>query len=163
MLEHSELKSLLHYNPDTGNFTWIDKPCSKIARGAVAGGYGAHGYFRVSVLGKRYYAHRLAWFYATGEWPSAQIDHVNGVKDDNRLVNLREATAMQNNANLRIKPLNTSGYAGVSFDKVRGNWIARVRSDGRRFNLGRFATPEEAHAARCDFAKDAHGEFFNPG
>ncbi|POF94356.1 HNH endonuclease [Pseudomonas putida] len=163
MLDHSDLKSLLDYNPETGEFTWRDKPCSRIIAGSSAGGYGAHGYFRVSVLGKRYYAHRLAWFYMTGAWPDAQIDHVNGVKSDNRFCNLREATPMQNNANLRRKPVNTSGYPGVSFDKIRGCWIARVRSDGRRHNLGRFATREEAYAARCEFAKKAHGQFYNPG
>lgn len=163
MLTQDDLKSLLHYDPETGVFTWIDKPCSRIVSGRKAGGYGAHGYFRVSILGKRYYAHRLAWFYMTGEWPKDQIDHVNGCKDDNRFCNLRQATPTQNNANLRRKPANTSGYAGVSFDKARGNWIARVRFLGRRVNLGRYDTPEDAYAARCAFAQEHHGEFYNPG
>lgn len=161
MLSLDELKAHIHYNPDTGVFTRLVKTSNRSLIGAASGGYGAHGYYRVSLLGKRYYAHRLAWFYVHGEWPE-EIDHVNGVRDDNRLSNLRLASRRENCVNAPAKLSNTSGFKNVSFNAERNQWMARGRHLGKRKNLGLFDTPEEAYQAWKRFAASSDGDFFNP-
>jgi hypothetical protein len=96
---------------------------------------------------------------AHGEWPAAQIDHVKGDKDDNRLVNLRQASNAQNNRNVKKKSSNTSGFKGVCWDKERSLWMASICVDRRQKTLGRFGTPEEAYSAYVTAARTFHGEF----
>src|SRR5436190_23425691 len=102
MLTQEKLKEVLDYDPETGLFT------SRVSRGgrpasARAGCVTTKGYIKLSLCQKRYYAHRLAWLYVYGEWPSKQIDHINCVTDDNRIANLREATSAQNITNSRAR------------------------------------------------------------
>ena len=115
MITQDELKDLLHYNKETGDFTWI-KPDTE-AKIGVAGCY-CNGYVVISIDGEAYYAHRLAWFYVYGVWPQIQIDHVNHIKDDNRLINLREATILDNQRNASKRKDNLSGVTGVSWRKT---------------------------------------------
>ncbi|MCK9994454.1 MAG: hypothetical protein Dbin4_02974, partial [Alphaproteobacteria bacterium] len=98
-LTQSRLKELLHYDPDTGVFTRRVQTSSNARVGDVAGCLHPEGYRHIQIDGKRYAAHRLAWLYMTGEWPTNQLDHLNGVRDDNRWGNLREATHGQNQQN----------------------------------------------------------------
>jgi hypothetical protein len=152
------LRELLHYDPETGVFTWLVKP-SKRARirvGDVAGNVGPDGYRRIRV-GCKYLSHRLAWLWMTGEWPPHQIDHINGAKHDNRICNLRVATGSQNQANARKRSDNTSGYKGVR--PSRGRWRAEIRVNGSRRHIGIFNDPAEAHAAYVDAAVKHSGEF----
>jgi hypothetical protein len=93
-------------------------------------------------------AHRIVWAMTYGYWPGHQIDHINGVRNDNRLCNLREATVAQNQQNQRASPRNASGYPGVSWHKRIGKWEAHITVDGRRHHLGLFDTAREAYAAR---------------
>jgi len=156
------LKQHLFYDPETGIFTRLISESNRSVCGSDAGGYGCQGYYRVSLLGRRYYAHRLAWFYMTGRWPARQIDHINGIKDDNRFCNLREATATLNAANVGRKATNKSGFKNVNFDARSGRWLARARINGKRVNLGLYDTPEAAYAAFCGSARRGHGAFFHP-
>lgn len=103
-------------------------------------------------------AHRLAWFYAYGVWPQDQIDHRNGIRSDNRICNLREATNSLNKANERRRTDNTSGFKGVH-RRENGRWRARIGVGNRRLALGDFDTPEAAHTAYCQAAAQHFGEF----
>jgi len=99
MVTHSELKTILHYDPKTGIFTWKIKISKKTLIGSIAGHLGHKGYIKIVIKGKGYRANRLAWFYMTGEWPENLVDHVNRIRNDNRWVNLRDITNKENIAN----------------------------------------------------------------
>lgn len=155
MITQSRLKELLHYDPDTGVFTWLVSR-QRIRCGDVAGCIRSDGYRKIGVVGKPYQAHRLAWLYMTGSWPKDGTDHRNGVKDDNRWDNLREATQCENNQNMAIPSTNTSGFMGVSWDAQAGKWKAAIGIAGRVKNIGRFTTPEAAHAAYLSAKAETH-------
>ena len=140
------LRELLHYDLETGAFVWLVNT-KRACAGSVAGCQNRHGYLRICIDGRSYQAHRLAWLYVYGAWPTDQIDHRNGVCDDNRLCNLREATAAENMQNRRLNKDNTSGFMGVSWDKTNKTWLARIRINSKKLDLGRFSTPEAAHEA----------------
>lgn len=100
LLTQSRLKDYLHYDPETGVWTWLNPlPHSKMKRGDVAGRLTSQGRRQIRIAGGFYYASRLAWLYMTGEHPVDQVDHMNGTKDDDRWVNLREATQSENSFN----------------------------------------------------------------
>ena len=142
-LTAEELRELMDYNPETGLFI------RKVRRiNFYAGSVNTkHGYIDIRVFGKTYRAHRLAWFYIYGEWPE-EIDHINGVRTDNRLCNLRSVSRQRNSENLR-KPTskNTSGFLGVTKHKQSNKWISQIRISGKVKKLGYFETPELAHQA----------------
>jgi hypothetical protein len=114
---------------------------------------GSRGYLGVRLIygGKPYrlYVHRIVWAMAHGSWPENEIDHINGIRDDNRLANLREATRHENQHNLPKPITNTSGYPGVDWDKASYKWRARVVLDGREFHIGQFADQDAAYRAYC--------------
>jgi hypothetical protein len=96
-LTQARLKELLHYDPESGAITWASRPSSRVKVGMLAGKvHPTQGYRQVRADKSLYYAHRLAWLYMTGEWPAADVDHINHVRDDNRWSNLRGATRSQN-------------------------------------------------------------------
>ena len=160
MLTQAELKSKLHYCHDTGIFTWIApskyNPCLK---GTSFRKKDLEGYIRIRINTISYKAHRLAWLYVHGKFPNEQIDHINGITDDNRLCNLREATQYENMKNRNKFSNNKSGFKGVSFDSYAKKWRARAGLNGRSYSLGMFLTPEEASQAYKAFALKHHGEF----
>ncbi|WP_161539945.1 HNH endonuclease [Glaciimonas sp. PCH181] len=162
MITQAEIRSLLTYNEATGVFSWLKKHrgCRK---DLVAGSVNKKGYVTIIIAGVRYYAHRLAWLYITGEFPVVMIDHKNGDRADNRICNLRLCTMSQNANNSGMKPCNTSGYKGVSWSREKGKFYARCRALGKVCWLGYFETAESASAAYTNFASAAHGEFFNSG
>lgn len=159
MFTQSHLKELLHYDPETGVFTWAVSR-SGVRIGDVAGCLKRNGYRYIGVDGRDYLAHRLAWLYMTGLWPADQIDHINGVKDDNRLVNLREATHLQNHQNRALDVKNTSGFLGVSWHRVTEKWRAYISVGGQQKHLGLFTRPEDAYAAHLTAKAELHT--FNP-
>lgn len=108
-------------------------------------------------------AHRLAWFFMTGEWPILDIDHINGDRSDNRWSNLRLANDSQNGANKRRYKNNKSGFKGVIWDARHKRFKAQLKKDGKVLNLGRYHTAEEAHEAYCKAAATLHGDFANSG
>lgn len=142
----SSLKDLLSYNPETGELHWVAKGKGKIKKKA-AGTITYAGYVGVMIEGKRIQAHRIAWALHTGEWPKDQIDHINGIKTDNRIANLREATNAQNGKNLPVSKSNKTGVPGVCFDSQTGKWRAYIRVDHKMMNLGRFTDFDAA--VRC--------------
>jgi hypothetical protein len=152
-----DLRSLLEYDPCTGLFSWKLKKRGHVNPGDKAGYSCGRGYVYIKIGQKRYSAHRLAWFYVHGVWPSDEIDHINGNRSDNRIKNLREANHAQNTQNSKTRAHNTSGMKGVGLHK--GKWRALIRVEGKSKHLGYFATPGDAHAAYCSAATELHGEF----
>ena len=152
------LRELLDYDPDTGQLVWLVKRGGTAVAGSVAGGIRLDGYINIYVDGRPYLAHRLAWLHIHGVWPTADIDHVNGDRADNRAVNLREATNATNLHNV-VAPQsnNTSGFRGVSWHKGKGSWRAQIRVDGCRLHLGYYPTPEAASAAYMQAKAEHHG------
>jgi hypothetical protein len=154
--DFNELQRLLSYDPNTGNFTWLTR-VSNVPAGSVAGTKNSKGYIQIRANGQRYLAHKLAWFYTHGVWPTKLIDHINGIPDDNRIANLREVSANENMHNQRRAHSRTqSGYLGVSLVKSRGKWQAGLGVSGRFKFLGYFDTPEEAHTAYLNAKKIYH-------
>lgn len=100
------------------------------------------GYRAVVLFGRKFPAHRLAWAISHGKWPTNEIDHINGDRSDNRIVNLRVATPSQNKH--RSSRHNKSGLRGVVYSEKRGKWIAQIRIDGKQTNLGGFDCPAAA-------------------
>ena len=148
------VKELLDYNPETGVFTWRQNR-GRGRVGEVAGWVEREGYRRILVAGKKFKEHRLAWAVVYGEWPDAQVDHINGVRTDNRITNLRLATRSQNAQNLRgPTSLNKHGFLGV---RKNGNrWNAVINVDKQHVYLGCFKTPELAHTAYLTAKRDLH-------
>lgn len=160
MLTQECLKQILHYCPETGVFTWL-RPTGRRAKiGMIAGALtGRFGYRTITINNERYYAHRLAWFYMTGEWPKETIDHKNGVPGDDRWENLREATRSQNSANRKAMSDTRAGLKGAIWHPQSQSWVSAIVHRGKSTFLGKFATAEAAHAAYTKAARDLHGEF----
>lgn len=153
------MRELLRYEPETGRFFWL-KTARTMKAGAEAGCRNpTTGYWIIRLGGKNYRRARLAWFYTTGRWPTDQLDHINGIKIDDRIENLREANTSQNHANLSVSKANTTGFKGVSWHKRIKRWQASIRVRGRLRFLGSFSTAEEAAAAYAQAAGVEFGEF----
>lgn len=158
-LTHERLLQVLSYEPETGKFRRTAKAPGPIKIGQEAGWINPNGYRYIEVCGERFLAHRLAWFYMTGEWPSNEIDHKDCNRDNNSWVNLRAATRLQNLHNAKIKTMSSTGYKGVYFDKRYGKFVARIRHAGKRISLGYFDAAEDAHQAYAVKAAEFRGEF----
>lgn len=161
MISQAELHDRLHYCPIIGLFWWKRRPittnrtASWNARFAdqIAGSRDDEGYITIGIDGTPYKAHRLAWFYMTGEWPADTIDHRNRRPLDNAYENLREATQSQNSANRRRRH-SASGIKGVS-RLASGRFRAKI---GQR-HIGTYNTAEEARSAFDQAATLKYGEF----
>jgi hypothetical protein len=156
------LRRILHYESGTGVFTWRVSPARNVRVGDIAGYHDQRGYRHIGIGDREYLAHRIAFFYMTGEWPP-EIDHINRDPSDNRWSNLRAVTHAQNMANMSLHSNNTSTYTGVSWHKQRRKWIAQIRVKGRVISLGRYSLPEEARAAYVAASKKHFGEFAGAG
>ena len=149
-----DLRNVLEYDPLTGELKWRPRPSNKSGWDAKHADRSAFksknssGYWCGSVLGVRCMAHRVAWAIAHGEWPRGQIDHINGNRQDNRISNLRVVTAAENQKNQRIPKSNTSGVAGVCWDKSRGKWRAKITVNRKNIALGCFPSFDDAVFAR---------------
>jgi hypothetical protein len=158
-MDTRSLKDLLSYDPTTGLFTWKKSNSTKPVVGTIAGTRHPHGYIRINIKRKMYYAHRLAWLYVHGAFPTHEIDHVDRDPANNRIDNLRLATHPQNASNAPKRRTNRSGLKGVCH--VRGRWIATISSNGRQMHIGMFDTAAEAHSAYLAAAKKYHREFMH--
>lgn len=158
MLTAERVRELLNYDPETGVFQWR-KPRAQAIGKSEAGTINASGYRIMNVAGKLYRAHRLAWLYVYGEMPDGMIDHINGVRSDNRIANLRLADNGKNQMNAKRRSDNKSGYRGVSWHRKASKWSAEIWCDGEKHYLGLFECEKDAHAARVEAAKRLHGEF----
>lgn len=147
MVTQDGLKAQLDYNPGTGVFT--RRINSGTARaGDIAGCVRPDGYIYISVDGRQYLAHRLAWVYVHGEWPDAHTDHINRDRTDNRIANLRPATCSENILNSSLSKRNSSGHKGVYWSKARQKWVAQICIGRTVKNLGGFSSLHHAIAAR---------------
>jgi len=147
MITQGELKELLDYDPRTGIFIWKGKKGSRACKGKTAGTTDAYGYIVIRINNVLYKAHRLAWFYTHGEWPETNLDHINRIKNDNRIKNLRVASQSLNMHNVKRLATN-SGFVGVSWDSYRNKWVSRIKVDYKTKFLGRFDRKCDAIAAR---------------
>lgn len=147
-LTAQRLRQLLRYDAQTGDFTWLVGTARLQLAGRLAGTGDRRKYNRIGVDGRQYPAHRLAWLYVHGSWPESFIDHINGVKKDNRIANLREATNAQNMQNMR-RPRGdgSSGFLGVTWHGDTSKWQAQIKTGGKNKYLGLFDTAEAAHEA----------------
>ena len=126
-----DISTALAYDPFTGIFTWR-VATKKIYIGQEAGWLGAtDGYIYITYKGKGYSSHRLAFLLMTGAMPTLHVDHINGVKTDNRWSNLREVTRSQQQQNLPKFISNTSGLMGVYWSIKRNRWIAEIKVEGK--------------------------------
>ena len=154
--QQRELKELFVYHPDSGWFT------NKHSRGRAkagerAGAETGHGYRRIIIDYVKHYEHHLAWLYVYGEYPD-EIDHVNGVRNDNRIVNLRLCTRSQNNFNSH-RPTGESGLRGAYLDKRSLKWYSKIQLGGQVKFLGNYNSAEDAHDAFMAAVELYHGEF----
>ena len=157
MITQTELKRVLDYNPGDGVFRWKIRPTYRIAPGTVAGWGTGYDYRCIMFGGKTYRSHRLAWLYIYGEFPSHEIDHINGDRSDNRIENLRDVTKFENQRNAKKRHDNTSGVTGVR--RRHGKWYARIFVNSKDTDLGFF---DDWFNAVCARKAAEHKHSFHP-
>lgn len=146
-----DLAEWFSYDPDTGIVSWKKSPSTSIKQGRAAGtpcGKGSKKYWNIKFRGGYILAHHVAFFLSFGRLPTAEVDHIDGDGLNNRLKNLREATHASNMKNMRMNSRNTSGIAGVHFNKKVGRWESTICANGKRIFLGNFNDKSEAASAR---------------
>jgi hypothetical protein len=143
---------MIHYDPDTGEFTWLQPLSNRVRPGDHPSNVSAQGYVRVGVGGRVYLAHRLAWFYVHGYWPAEEVDHINGCRTDNRICNLREANRRLNSQNM--KKHRAGKLPGSSFYQDIGKWRSTIYYGGVHHLVGYYPTEEEAHEAYMKACKE---------
>jgi hypothetical protein len=170
-----ELRALLRYEPETGRLFWRERPPEMFATPRAFSTWTArfagkeamtainnYGYRFGTISGRPHLAHRVAWTITSGAWPDAEIDHINGVRTDNRITNLREADRRANARNVGRRLDNSSGCTGVQWHAHSKKWLARIKVNYRQFYLGTFERREDAIAAR-KAAEVKHGFHENHG
>lgn len=145
-----EFRAAYRYDPETGDVVRIatgllsnSKPVAKLR------------YHMLCLNYRLFLAHRVIWLMQTGEWPRGTIDHINGIRTDNRWANLRDITKAQNGQNVRAARCNSSSGLLSAFPK-RGKWFSSIKTNGKPIYLGAFGTPEEAHVAYLAAKKVLH-------
>jgi hypothetical protein len=166
-LRFEEVYKALMYDCFTGEFRWSENaedlshmPAVSIERfrGRIAGTIN-NGYLQICLKQKVYRAHRLAWLMTYEKWPDGEIDHIDGNRANNRILNLRDVTPSENCRNMRLSPRSTTGFVGVSVIKKTGKYRASIKLNGKMFNLGHYDTIDEAIEARKS-QSEIHG--FHP-
>lgn len=147
-LKQDIIKEFFSYSPATGIFVRIKSVSNRCSVGDVASRKNKAGYINIFINGKRYLSHRLAWLYVYGHMPPKYIDHINGIRDDNRICNLRCATITDNARNRSTNKNNTSGHNGVSWCKTTKSWLVTICSDSKMKYVGRFKDKNEAISKR---------------
>lgn len=157
-------REVLSYDPETGEFTWLARsgadPVTKgwntRYAGSKAGATDSAGCRQIAIDGKAHLAHRLAWLMVHGRWPREQIDHINGRRNDNRLINLREASRAENAQNIGPNRRNKVGFLGVSRNEKLGKWVAFIGLNKKNRYLGSFETAEGARDAYLAAKRELH-------
>ncbi|EMN8805026.1 HNH endonuclease [Raoultella ornithinolytica] len=160
----------LDYDPESGLFGWKSRPCDHFKNlrscnawnarfaGSAAGNIGSNGYIRIKLLGFDYRAHRLAWFISYKQWP-IDIDHINGVVTDNRIINLRIATSLESGFN-RFSRKKSDNFIGISWNKANSNWTAQIAAgESKKQHIGSFAELKDAVLAYNAECERLHGEY----
>lgn len=156
------LRQLLRYDAETGKLFWRERPLTSFADKRCGNTWNARwagnealnyvdavGYASGRIHGNLFMAHRVIWAIESGEWPTLEIDHINGNRSDNRLSNLRQVSRAENAKNVATSTRNKSGRVGVHFAKREQRWLALIGSDRRSHFLGYFDDFEAAVAARA--------------
>lgn len=160
-----DLNYLFNYDPINGLLYWKKRDEKAIGMGfhvshnslkwwnarypgKEAGSNGGDGYLRIRIGSAKYLAHRIVFAMANKRWPTLQIDHIDGRKRNNAIINLREVTILENSRNQKIPKSNKSGHIGVSWLNRCSKWQANIKVNGRNISLGLFKKKEEAIAAR---------------
>ena len=156
MVPLTRLVEVLEYDPESGFFYWRVSLNARAPVGAIAGTLRPDGYIKIQIDLVPMMAHRIAWFWVHREIPEHEIDHINQVRWDNRIENLRLATSKQNKENQSLRVNNTSGHKGVHWDKAREKWMAFVVHHRKFKNLGRYDDLNQA----IEVAEDARRQLF---
>lgn len=155
MTNQEELQRMFRYDPETGIIykKWPTKGEKS------TGCPNSEGYLLISVNSHNYSAHRLIWMYLYNRWPHETIDHINGIRSDNRLCNLRECTRQENLFNMSRSRKNTSGFKGVSLIRSSGKWRSVIKCKGKMTYIGDFEQKEDAAMAYNAKATELFGRF----
>lgn len=161
------LKTIMHYCPDTGEFSWLKNNNSNSIKigdkvGFVKKTRTGNIYMSTSIHQSEYLLHRLAWLYITGEFPKNNIDHINGCGTDNRFINLRDVDQSENNRNKKLFVTNSSGISGVVWVRRINKWFAGIHVNSKQKSLGYFDNIFDAACAR-KIAESLHGYHVNHG
>lgn len=167
-----ELRQLLRYEPEIGKLYWLPRERKWFASDRSCNSWNARdagtealtsvmprGHLSGIILGVAVLAHRAAWAIHHGTWPTHDIDHINCNPADNRIANLRLATASENQRNKRAYANNKSGHKGVTWYAPNRRWVAKIRLHGRLYHLGYFDDVDLAAAAYREAAIRMHGDF----
>jgi hypothetical protein len=162
VLTYDEVREKFTFYEDSGQFIWNSRNResfntkagfsifnARFAGRPFGGLHEATGYIYGNVGGRVFAAHRLIWLWMTGEWPD-QVDHINGMRNDNRWCNLRNVDRSANMKNASMRTDNTSGFVGVYYVKRSGKWIAKLVANGVAIHIGTFDSPEKAAEARAE-------------
>jgi len=155
------LREMFDYNPESGRLVRRVWTSPRATPGMIAGSKHSSGYVYISLNNKLHKAHRLIWLWNYGVVPR-MLDHINGIRDDNRLCNLREVTAVQNALNQKLRVNSKSGVKGVSFHK-EGQWRATHALGGKQKHLGVFSNIDDAAMAVRKHRSEVAGEYANHG
>ena len=155
------LKEYLEYRD--GHLWWSKPRSNSVKVGQQLGKLESSGYRQGKLFSKLYLEHRLIWLYHYGCWPKDQIDHINGVRDDNRIENLRECTAQQNQFNKKSKKGSSSEYKGVSWNKKSRKWLVKYKNKGKQIYLGLYECELEATEVYHKATENLHKEYANYG
>lgn len=157
MITHERLLELCAYDPETGLLTWRKSKGAAKGGKPVGGVHRVKGYGEACIDGEDFQTHRLIWFYVYGEWPRGEIDHINGKRDDNRIVNLRDVPSGINRQNQRAPHRRKRiGLLGAHYNKASGKWAAAICVNYKQMHLGLFETAEEAHQAYLTVKRKLH-------
>lgn len=161
MLTQSRLKTLLQFDPETGNFYWIkaNAPQGWAHISGRPAGSNFDGYRRIKIDQKNYLVHRLVWLWTYGEFPKQRIDHKDLDGMNNKPSNLRLATGSQNVINVGLKSNNTTGIKGVYWNKTSNKWQAALNVNGKQIHLGYFTDKDKAEEVVRKKREEVHGEF----
>lgn len=167
-LTQETVRTFFAYDPENGELRWrtrADRDHSWNMRfaGEVVGSILKNGYRYFNLSTRVLLAHRVIWLWMTGEWPTKQVDHINGVRDDNRWSNLRLASQEENSANQGLRSNNTSGVKGVSWDKKSKSWVVHITVSRKQMWIGSSRSKDEAIAMRRAAEAQYQGAFARTG
>jgi hypothetical protein len=171
-LSYAQVSALLKYDSETGKLFWKERPLDMFSESFPGGAHknakrwnerfankeafslDGSGYVHVGIFGRLYRAHRICWLLHHGEWPTDQVDHINGNKSDNRIANLRDVSYAENQRNQKRREDNSSGVIGVCWHKRKKKWVATIQVGGRQKYIGHFDSVDLAADARAAASRE---------
>lgn len=152
MLTQKKLKEILHYDSNSGLFIWKIRAAKRIKPGDIAGclfeSQSKKKYIRITISGKRYFVHNLAWLYVHGHFPDNEIDHADGNGTNNKIKNLSDVVRLENGKNKRLSVNNKSGHVGVHWHCRDKRWQAYIMVNKKSLYLGTFTDKNKAIEVR---------------